>query len=285
MVYVGPTGRDAPAPRRLAGPAHERSHDAQEWVARRLPGALPPLAARNRATWQPPKSARIGILLFSAPQADPQLPTLRQGLRDLGCLEGQNILLDYRYAEGQPERLPDLAADLVRLRPDLIFALRGDTTQIAKRATAAIPIVASMSSDPVQNGLVASRGRPGGNLTGVPGDPDHAAPEFCESQRAARILGVRLHSLEVRRAGDFEGAFQSAVRGRAEALVVVPSRVLVLNRQRIADLAGKHRLILVGGWGGRGADRRPADVWAGHRRDGAPRRHPRGQDPERHQTG
>ena len=133
-----------------------------------------------------------------------------------------------------------------------------------------------MSSDPVQSGLVASLGRPGGNLTGVTfvadelagkvlellkeaaprvtrvailWNPDHADPEFRESQRAAGILGVRLQSLEVRRAGDFEGAFQSAVRDRAEALVVVPSRVMLLNRQRIADFAAKQRLILVGGWG------------------------------------
>ena len=225
---------------------------------------------------QPAKVPRVGVLLFGTPEADPALPALRQGLRDHGYVEGRNINFEYRYAEGRPERLPDLAADLARLKPDLIYAPGGDTAQVAREATATIPIVASMSSDPVQSGLVASLGRPGGNLTGVTfvadelagkvlellkeaaprvtrvailWNPDHADPEFRESQRAAGILGVRLQSLEVRRAGDFEGAFQSAVLDRAEALVVVPSRVMLLNRQRIADFAAKQRLILVGGWG------------------------------------
>jgi len=228
------------------------------------------------AAQQAAKVPRLGILLFGTPQTEPGLPAFLQDLQKLGYTEGQTIAIEYRSAEGRPERLPELAADLVRLKPDAIFAVGGDVVPAAKQATGTIPIVGTMSNDPVQSGLVASLGRPGGNVTGVTmvydelagktvellkeaaprvsrvavlWNPNHADPEFRETQRAARILGVRLQSLEVRQAGDFEGAFQAATRDRAEALIVVTSRVMLLNRQRIADFATKHRLILVGGWG------------------------------------
>jgi len=239
--------------------------------------ALAVLYAPSPATaQQAAKVPRLGVLLYSTPQADPGYAAFLQGLQALGYVDGKNIAIEPRYAEGKPERLPELATELVRLRPDVILALGGDVASPAKQATGTIPIVVQVSNDPVQSGLVASIGRPGGNLTGVTlihdelagktlellkeaaprvsrvailWNPDHADPEFRESQRAAGILGVRLQSLEVRQGGDFEATFQAAVRERAEALIVVPSRLMLLNRQRIADFAAKNRLILVGGWG------------------------------------
>src|SRR5262249_27306286 len=112
---------------------------------------------------QAPKPSPLGGLLFSTPQADPQMEPTRRALRDLGYVEGQNLAIEYRSAEGQPERLPDLAADLVRMKPDVLFALGGDVTPAAVKATRTIPIVFTSSADPVQLGFVASLSRPGGN--------------------------------------------------------------------------------------------------------------------------
>jgi putative tryptophan/tyrosine transport system substrate-binding protein len=123
-----------------------------------------PLAARAQ---QPSKIARLGILLFSTPQADPQMAAVQRALRDLGYIEGHNLVIEYRYAEGRPDRLPELAADLVRVKPDVIFALGGDVAIAAVKATRTIPIVFASSADPVQLGFVASLARPGGNSTGV----------------------------------------------------------------------------------------------------------------------
>src|SRR2546430_1931009 len=106
--------------------------------------------------------------LLSTPQADPQMETARRALRDLGYVEGHNLSIEYRYAGGRPERLPDLAADLVRTKPDVLFALGGDVTPAAVKATHTIPIVFTSSADPVRLGFVASLARPGGNATGVP---------------------------------------------------------------------------------------------------------------------
>jgi putative ABC transport system substrate-binding protein len=237
--------------------------------------ALAALFAPLRATaQQPAKVPRVGVLLFNTPQADAGF--FLQGLQALGYVDGKNIAIEYRYAEGKAERLPDLAAELVRLKPDVIFAFGGDVAPFAKKATETIPIVMSASNDPVQSGLVASIGRPGGNVTGVTlvqdelagkilellkeaaprvsrvailWNPDHADPEFRETQHAARALGVQLQSLEVRGPGDFDRAFQAATRERAEALIVVSSRLFFLHRQRIGDFAAKNRLVLAGGWG------------------------------------
>ncbi len=225
---------------------------------------------------QPAKGARVGVLLFSNPQADFQLATFRQGLRDLGYLEGQNITLQYRFAEGRAERLPGLAAELVGLRPDVILALGGDVAPSAKRATDTIPIVFASSADPVQLGLVAGLARPGGNATGVTyimdelsgkrlqllqeaaprisrvavlWNPNHLDPDYREAERAARTLHLRIHSLEVRGPEDFGGAFQAAAAARVDALSVVSSRLTMLHHQRIVEFAAKHHLPLAGGWG------------------------------------
>ena len=108
------------------------------------------------------QAARVGVLLFSTLEGDPNLAALRRGLSELGYIEGKNLTLVYRYADGKPERLPALAGELAGLAPDLIFALGGDVAPSAKAATNSIPIVIAVSNDPVQAGLVASLARPGG---------------------------------------------------------------------------------------------------------------------------
>jgi ABC-type uncharacterized transport system substrate-binding protein len=227
------------------------------------------------ATAQAGKVPRIGFLLFNSPQAEPIGPLL-QGLEAMGYMDGKTIAIEYRFAEGKPERLPDLAAELVQLKPDVIFAFGGDVAPFAKKATTSIPIVAWMSNDPVESGLVTSLGRPGGNVTGITlvydelagktlgflkeaapavsrvavlWNPDHADPEFRETKRAAAALGVQLQSLEVRRPDDFDRALKAALAERAEGLVIVSSRLMSRQRQQIAEFAAKNRIIVAGGWG------------------------------------
>ena len=236
-----------------------------------LAAALPALAQTAA------KVPRVGVLLFGTPDTDPNVRSFRAGLGDLGYIEGRNIALEFHYAEGKPERLADLARELVRTRPDVIFALGGDVAPSVRTATSTIPIVVAVSLDPVQSGLVANLARPGGNLTGVTfvssdlaakrlqllkeiapavsrvgvlWNPDHVDPEYRETQAAGRTLGVQVHSLEVRAGGDLERAFQTAIAARVEAIVVVSSRLMAVNRQAIADLATRNRMLLVAGWGG-----------------------------------
>jgi putative ABC transport system substrate-binding protein len=238
-------------------------------------GALALLVTPLAAEAQQAKIPRLGVLLFGTPDTD-SFTAIRRGLGALGYVEGRNIRFEHRYAEGRPERLPDLAADLVRSKPDVIIAAGGDVAPFAKRATGTIPIVVITSADPVQTGLVASLARPGGNVTGVtfvssdlagkrlqflkeaaPGvtrvavlwNPDHPDGEFPATQAAGRSLGVQVQSLEVRGRDDFAGAFAAADRERMEAVIVVSSRLMTLNRARILDLAAQNRLLLVSGWG------------------------------------
>jgi putative ABC transport system substrate-binding protein len=223
------------------------------------------------------KVPRVGLLVYGNPPPAP-FPegTVVQGLRELGWSDGQNMTLVVRYAEGRPERLPDLARELVQSKVDLIVAVGTDVTKVVKNVAGAIPIVASMSEDPVEIGLVASLSRPGGNLTGVtfisselaakrlellkeiiPGvsrvavlwDPTHVDLEFRELEAGARVLGVRLQSVEVRAAAELDGAFRSVTGGRADAMIVVPSRLLNLNAKRIAAFAVERRLPAVSMWG------------------------------------
>lgn len=226
---------------------------------------------------QQTKVPRVGLLVYGNPPPAP-FPegTVVQGLRELGWSDGQNMTLVVRYAEGRPERLPDLARELVRSKVDLIVAVGTDVTKVVKNVAGAIPIVASMSEDPVEIGLVASLSRPGGNVTGVtfisselaakrlellkeiiPGvsrvavlwDPTHVDLEFRELEAGARALGVRLQSVEVRAAAELDGAFRSVTGGRADAMIVVPSRLLNLNAKRIAAFAVERRLPAVSMWG------------------------------------
>lgn len=234
------------------------------------------LVALAGETEAQPQDTRVGVLLFSSPQGDANVASFRRGLAELGYVEGRNLTLLYRYAEGRPERLPGLAAELAALAPHVIFAMGGDVAPFARAATASIPIVAAVSNDPVRAGFAASLARPGGNVTGVTfiaselaakrlqllkdampaltrvavlWNPDHFDPEFTETQAAGRALGVRVQSLEVRRAEDFEPALRAATEQRADALIVVSSRLMTFNLQRVLDFAQRSRLPVVAGWG------------------------------------
>ena len=222
------------------------------------------------------KVARLGVLLFDTPTTNPNFPAFVAGLRDLGYVEGRNVAFEYRYAEGRPERIRDLAQQIASLKPDVIVVLGGDMVPFVKDATSTIPVVMLTSQDPVEAGVVASYARPGGNMTGVAfvssetagkrlqflkeavpsltrvavlWNPDHPDGEYRNTEAAARRLGIQLQSLEVRRPADFDGAFEAATRARAEALMVVSSRFMNLNRARILDLPGKQRIPVVTGWG------------------------------------
>ena len=196
---------------------------------------------------------------------------LREGLRHLGWLEGENISVEYRYAESRLDRLPALASDLVRLNVDLVVADTMSPAFAAKNATQAIPIVIASGSDLVASGLAQSLARPGGNITGL----DQIAPElggkrlellketvpklsrvavlwnpqnpgnalnWKESQLPARELGLQLHSLAVSSADKYESAFKEATKARSAALTVAQDSLTVSNQKLIADLAEKNRL-------------------------------------------
>jgi len=220
--------------------------------------------------------ARVGALLFGTPETEPNVGAFRRGLRDLGYVEAQNLVIEYRYAEGKPERLRALAVELVAIKPDVIFALGGDVAPLVRAATSTIPIVMAVSQDPVQTGLVASLARPGGNITGVTfvssdlaakrlqflhemapdlarvaviWNPDHIDPEYRETQIAGKTLGIQIQSLEVRATDDIDAAFQAAISARAQALVPVSSRLMTANRARIIQFSGQRRLLLASGWG------------------------------------
>jgi len=231
---------------------------------------LPLIAAAQR----PANVPRIGVLYAGSPSAAerPQSMLLR-GLRDLGYVEGQNLRIDYRYAEEKPERLPALAAELVRLPVDVIVASGAPATQGAKQATSTLPIVmASGGADPVGTGLVASLARPGGNVTGVSlgfsgefagkwvellkealppvsrvgvlWDPTQLAihPLVQETERVTQALGLQAHVVEARGAEEFDGAFVALVRAGAEALLALPGGTLNRARGRLVALAAQHRL-------------------------------------------
>ena len=230
-----------------------------------------PLAADAQ---QAGKVPRIGVLGLTSPSdRPPLLDAFRQRLRELGWVEGQNIVIDYRYAEGRVDRLPDLAAELVRLKVDLIIASAG--TQVAtaaKSATETIPIVMIAVRDPVGTGLIASLARPGGNVTGVSGsaglewvakqlellketvpkirrvailsNPTNAYHQLAirEADGAARSLGVQLQLLEAQGPNEFEGAFAAMAKGSVGALLVLSDAMLNSHSTRFADLAARSRL-------------------------------------------
>ena len=221
---------------------------------------------------QSTKIPRIGYLTASSLSASAaRIEAFRQGLREIGYVEGKHIVIEYRYAEGKPDRLPALAADLVRLKVDVLIASSTTAALAAKSATRTIPIVFFAPGDPVAAGLVDSLAQPGGNLTGFtqfaavlagkrlellketivqlsrvavlwhPGNPG-SEEIWKESQAPARALGLKLHSLEVSSAEHFEGAFLEATKIRSAALAVTLSALITSNRKRIADLAKKNRL-------------------------------------------
>jgi ABC-type uncharacterized transport system substrate-binding protein len=222
---------------------------------------------------QPKKVPRIGFLLAPSRSAiSESVDAFQQGLRELGYVEGQNIVIEYRSAEGNFDRLPDLAAELVRLKIDVIVAAGGlRAIQPAKNATGTIPIVMTGTIDPVASGLIASLGRPGGNITGLSlGGPElygkrlellkETIPKLSrvaffsnptspaeplwlkEMHPSAQALGLRIQSFEVRSPNDFEGAFQAATKWSARAITVAGVPEFMANRKQILEFAAKNRL-------------------------------------------
>jgi putative ABC transport system substrate-binding protein len=221
---------------------------------------------------QPAKVPRIGFLTTVSPSTiSDRVEAFRQGLRELGYVEGKNIVIEWRYAEGKADRVLGLAAELVRLKVDLIVTTGPSVTGSAKKATSTIPIVMEQDPDPVGNGFVASLARPGGNITGLatlapelsgkrlellkeifprlsrvavfgtstnPGN----AQALRETEVAAGAFGVMLQYLDVGDPKDIETAFRAATKGRADAVVALASPVFVSQRTQLADLAVKSRL-------------------------------------------
>jgi putative tryptophan/tyrosine transport system substrate-binding protein len=228
-----------------------------------------PLAA---AAQQPGKVYRIGMLETTSMALNAaNLDAFRQGLRDLGYVEGHNLMIEYRSAEGHGERFPDLATELVRLKVDLILTRGTPAALAAKNATEKIPVVMASSGDPLQTGVIAGLAHPGGNVTGlsaiiveltgkrlgllkevVPGvsriavllnmsNPNNALL-WKEIEIAAPSLGVQLQLLAVRMSGDFGEAFDAAIKQRAGGLVVGSDALTQANRRPVVDLAARHRL-------------------------------------------
>ena len=231
---------------------------------------------------QPKKIPRIGYLTGSSPSArSARIEAFRQGLRELGYVEGKNILIEYRYAEGKLDRMTELAADLVRLNVEVIVTGGPLVTRAAKEATTTIPIVMTQDADPVGSGFVASLARPGGNITGLstlspeingkrlellkeivpklsrvavlgtstrPG----TAQELKEVELAAGAFGVKLQYLDVLDPKDIETAFRAASKGRVDAvLMLVSGGIVDAHRTTIVELAVKTRLPVIYGTGGR----------------------------------
>jgi len=236
-------------------------------------GALA-LAAPFASLSQSAKIPRIGYLQPIAPQngTSPFLEDFRRGLRDLGYVEGKNIQIEIRWGEGKLDRMPELAAELVRMNVDVIFAVTSPSVWAAKNATKTIPIVMPTSSDPVGDGLVASLARPGGNITGmslmapelsakrlqllkevfpkqvrpaaVLWNPDYygMAARFKEIQTAAPTMGMNVRSVEIRDTRELEQALEDLDRERPDALVLLVDPLTLSQRLRIVEFAAEKRL-------------------------------------------
>src|SRR5438093_8062370 len=234
---------------------------------------------RTAEAQQATKVHRIGRLSSGSPtEPNPALEAFRQGLRELGYIEGQNIVIEYRYAEGRDERLADLAAELVRLKMDVIVAGGAAAIRAAQHATHTIPIVMAGTPDPVAQGFVASLARPGGNTTGLsllnaelPGkrlellketvpqslriavlaNPANTTHEsyIHNLTGAARALGLQLHVVELRSPDELDATFAAMTRAGADALIVLAEPVLMDGlRGRVADLAATSRLPAMYDW-------------------------------------
>jgi len=221
---------------------------------------------------EPTKTPSIGYLTGASLSGQlPRTDAFRRGLREFGYVEGSNIVIEYRYAEGSLDRLPTLAAELVRLNVDVIVTVGSGSTRAAKAATVTIPIVIAVDDDPVGNGFIASLGRPGGNITGLsrlvpelsgrqlqllkeistrlsrvavlgtstrPGN----AQALREVELAAGAFKVKLQYLDVLGPKDIETSFQAASKGRADGVLTLVSNILLSQRAQLADLAAKNRL-------------------------------------------
>jgi putative ABC transport system substrate-binding protein len=228
------------------------------------------LASHASAGEPPAKMATVGVLLLG--QASPSFGETFQGtLRDLGYREGETLTLVIRGAGGQEENLPKLAAELVQLPVDVIFAGGDAAVRAAKQATRTIPIVMLVNGDPVGSGLVASLKQPGGNITGVTGlsprlsarrleilkqavptlshvavlfnpNDETKALDRQQLQVTARALGIRLHPVAIRNAQEFEPGFQTMVKARVDGLILLSTAFTFLNREQIVKLAAESRL-------------------------------------------
>ena len=220
---------------------------------------------------QAAKIARIGFMGNSPTPEQVRIEVFRQRLRELGWVEGQNIIIEYRWANGKFDRVPELAAELVNLKVGVIFAPASLYVEAARRATTTIPIVFAVHGDPIGAGHVASLARPGGNITGLaqmqtelnakglellkeavpglsrvavlwnPATPSHG-PILKAVEETGRALGLRLQTLPVESAMDLDTAFAAMVRERAGAVLVQQAPVFATGRQRLVELALKHRL-------------------------------------------
>ena len=229
------------------------------------------LVTAEASAQQPSKTPQVGYLSYGAPaESENRVRALKTGLRDHGYIEGKNINLVFRWAD-TAERLPELAADLVRLKVDLIFAPSSTEVEAVRQATRTIPIVFATHADPVGVGHVASLARPGGNITGLSvlmtelvakqleimkqtlphmkrigalavATAPSTAPALHVVEDSAHRLGVQVVTVPVRTSGDFEGAFATMVREHVSGFVAVASPLLRSQRAVLADLALKHRL-------------------------------------------
>ena len=221
---------------------------------------------------QPAKIPRIGYLHSGQAATPPSsLKALRQGLHDVGYIEGKSIIIEYRFADYKPERLPELASELVGLKVDLIVTSQTPSVQAIQKVSSTIPIVFGALSFPIENGIIASFARPGRNATGMTVLSEElngkrlellkeAAPkimrigvfsnldnptqplEWKQIQSAAQGLGLKLQSLGVRTANDFDATFKAALTERAQALINLPEALVNANFKRIAAFAAKHKM-------------------------------------------
>jgi putative tryptophan/tyrosine transport system substrate-binding protein len=238
----------------------------RQFIGLLLSGVL--LAYGDVAETQQPKKLRlIGILESGSPTSSSErIEAFRHGLRELDYVEGQNISIEYRYAEGNTDRFAELATELARLKVEIIVTASTPGVRAAKKASSTIAIVFASINDPVASGLVASLARPGGNITGLTNlspvlggkrldllketfpkvsrvahlwNPDSPGDEM---QTAVTVLGLQLQSLPVRSANDFDSAFGAALRERADALITSPNPLLNTHHKRIVDFTAKNRL-------------------------------------------
>ena len=231
------------------------------------------LSAPQAVGAQPAKVFRIGILSAGSAEPSPYLDAFRQGLRDLGYVEGQNLVLEHRFAHGVPDRLPELAAELARRDVDVILAINTPASRAAKTATKSIPIVFTWVADPLS--LVTSLARPGENITGLTTMTGELSPKRLgllretlpglsrlavlwnssnptatrvakDMEAASSRFGLRLQTLGVRGPKDVQGAVEAAARERAGVLFVIEEAMLVTQRSMILELAAQHRLPTAG---------------------------------------
>src|SRR4030095_16315419 len=223
------------------------------------------------AAQQPQKPARVGFLLFGGATDSPRTQAFRQGLHQLGYVEGKNISIERRAAEGNIQRLDELAAEIVHLKVNVFVVSGNAVTRAAKKATSTIPIVTTLVSDPVENGFIASLARPGGNITGLtslgaelsgkrlallkeivprlsnvvvlgnsstPGNPQ----ALQQTESVAKALNMKLIHKNIQTSADIEAVFKTSSTSHADGVFMLPNAVLLLHRKRVVELAGINRL-------------------------------------------